>query len=246
MRGSSHTGFGRTDYAPSDETQDRHKQEFCAPASSTLRLLLPFPVRTTVRINRTFLAACRTVHIYLTMLGLFVMLGFGVTGFTVNHEEWFGATTPRVREVSGRTPRELLEKKDSLHIVEHLRETLHITAAMTGFDDLGDKISVGFKSPNEIWEVEIEKADGKTAARCESFNTIALINNLHRGRYSGPVWSWVIDVSALLILLASITGFILWLALPKRRKLGIASIALGTLATILIFLLLVPGRGQLR
>ena len=51
-----------------------------------------------VRINRRFLDYCRTIHIYLSMFGLLVMFLFGLTGFTVNHEDWFKATTPRVVE----------------------------------------------------------------------------------------------------------------------------------------------------
>src|SRR6267154_2713222 len=54
--------------------------------------------------KRTFSAWTRTIHIYLTMAGLGLMLFFAVTGFTVNHEDWFGATTPRMRNVAGVTP----------------------------------------------------------------------------------------------------------------------------------------------
>ena len=39
-------------------------------------------------INRTILAWTRTIHIYLTMAALALMLFFAVTGFTVNHEDW--------------------------------------------------------------------------------------------------------------------------------------------------------------
>jgi len=194
-----------------------------------------------MQINRKFLAFCRTIHIYLTMLGLIVMFFFGVTGFTVNHEDWFGATTPRAADSVGSTEMALIEKHDALHIVEHLRNTHHITAAMTSYDELEDTISIGFKSPDQIWEVEIAKADGKTAVHHETFNTIALINNLHRGRYSGAAWRWIIDITALLIAVACVTGVILWLVLPKRRKLGIAALAGGALIAMGVYWMLVPG-----
>ena len=106
---------------------------------------------------------------------------------------------------------------------------------------LGDRISLGFKAPRDSWEIEIDKKTGAATARQETFNTIALLNNLHRGRYSGPAWSWVIDASAVLILLACVTGVILWLGLPRRRRLGIAATLLGAAATLLVFALLVPG-----
>ena len=192
-------------------------------------------------VNRKILHLSRTLHIYLTMLGVFVMLLFGVTGFTVNHEDWFRATTPRVNETTAQTPLDLVAKKDGLHLVEHLRQSQRITAALTGFDELDDKFSIGFKSPDQIWEIEIDKATGATRVHEETFNVFALINNLHRGRYSGATWHWVIDISAILIVLACVTGFILWLALPKRRLFGIMVLMLGTLGTLLTYWALVPG-----
>lgn len=194
-----------------------------------------------MRINRKFLSACRTVHIYLTMLGLAVMFLFGLTGFTVNHEDWFGATIPLLRESSGQTPMKLIEAGDRLGIVEHLRSQFRIGGALSGYDDLEASLSIGFKTPGQIWEVSIDKKSGTTNVHEETFNFTAIINNLHRGRYSGPAWKWVIDISAILIVIACITGVVLWLALPKRRKWGIASLVVGTLGTIAIYAMLVPG-----
>ena len=186
---------------------------------------------------------CRTIHIYLTMLGLFVMLLFGVTGFTINHEEWFGATNPRVEEYTAAVPPALMAAKDRLGLVERLRADAGVGGAVTSFDDLDEEISIGFKEPGQIWEVRIAKADGKVQVHHEIFNFAALINNLHRGRYAGESWRWVIDASAGLIVLACATGFVLWLALPRRRQLGVALLVLGTVGTVAVILLLVPGAG---
>jgi len=88
------------------------------------------------------------------------------------------------------------------------------------------------------------KASGVTTVSCDSFNAFALINNLHRGRYSGAAWKWVIDGTALLIALACATGIVLWVVLPKRRALGIAAVVIGAIGTAAIYLALVPGSDQ--
>jgi hypothetical protein len=192
-------------------------------------------------IRKNFLALCRTLHVYLTMLGLLVMLLFGVTGFTINHEEWFGSTHPRVADLEGTTPGELLAKGDALRIVEHVRSTWHVSGAMTDYDASDDRVSIAFKEPGQLWEVEIEKPSGRTKLHHETYNLAAFLNNLHRGRYAGPAWRWVIDVSALFIVIACATGIILWLALPRRRMLGLIALAVGVLGTIGIIYALVPG-----
>lgn len=192
-------------------------------------------------VKKQFLALCRTLHVYLTMFGLLVMLLFGVTGFTINHEERFGATTPRVTDFEGQTPTELIAKNDALRIVEYLRSTFRIAGAMTDYDETPELLSIAFKQPGQTWEVEIEKSAGKTRVHTEAFNFAAVINNLHRGRYSGAAWRWVIDASALMIVLACATGIVLWLALPRRRTLGLIALALGIAGTLGIIYVLVPG-----
>jgi uncharacterized protein len=209
--------------------------------SPTLLLLVRSVKSRAVFVNKTLLHLCRTVHVYLTMLGLLVMLLFSVTGFTVNHAAWFGATSPRVTERDDQVPLPLVAQRDGLRIVEHLRQTFGIRAAMTNFGDQEDEYYVSFKSPGELWEISVAKATGKVRARQEAYNFTAIVNNLHRGRFSGPAWSWVIDISAGLIVLACATGFVLWLALPRRRQLGIVFLLAGTLATMAVIYFFVPG-----
>lgn len=193
-------------------------------------------------IKRAFLNLCRTIHIYLTMLGLGVMLLFAVTGFTAYHEDWFDAAGPKSSStIEGTTPKELIEKKDALRIVEHLRSTFRIHGAMTEFDDEQDRYGIRFKEPGALWEVQVTKEDGKTVAKADAYNFWAVINNLHRGRYSGRAWGWVIDLSAILIVIACFTGVVLWMVLPKRRKIGVAALVLGTFVSLAVYWWLVPG-----
>jgi hypothetical protein len=193
------------------------------------------------RLWQQFVGWSRTIHIYLTMMGLLAMMLFGATGYTINHEDWFGATHPVVVEYQGTIPKDPVVKGDRLAVVEQLRTSYRITGAVTAYDDFEDEVSIAFKEPGQIWEIRVAKANGKVDVHHETFNFAALINNLHRGRYSGESWRWVIDVSALLIVLACVTGFFLWLALPRRRRAGIAFLAVGTLITLGVVYLFVPG-----
>lgn len=192
-------------------------------------------------INKTLLSVSRTVHVYLTMLGLLVMLLFGITGFTINHEDWFGATVPRRVEHQGEVPVALLAPQEELRLVEHLRNAFAVRGAMTSFTVFPEEVTVAFKEPAQTWEFSIDRGTGRLAAQNERYNFTATINNLHRGRFSGPAWRWVIDISALLIVLACATGFVLWLALPRRRKWGVLSLVIGTLGTMAVIYFFVPG-----
>ncbi len=198
------------------------------------------------RVNRRLLDFCRTAHIYLTMLGLLVLLLFGFTGFTLNHENWFNAATPRVSESKAQVPLELIARKDTLRLVEYVRQSQHISGTMTGFDDNEDSYTASFRAPGQYWDVDIAKATGEATLRIEAYNFFAVLDNLHRGKYTGIGWRIIMDVCAALIVLACVTGVVLWLALPKRRRLGVAALAVGTVAALLVYLLFVPGPDEVR
>ena len=54
----------------------------------------------------------RTLHIYLSMLGLLGILFFAATGLMLNHAESFGLHQPRTRRVEGVIPPDLLKAPD--------------------------------------------------------------------------------------------------------------------------------------
>ena len=77
----------------------------------------------------------RLTHIYLSMFGLLIVLFFAVTGFTLNHTEWFGWDESQQRQVEGSIAAKHFEPLDKLMIVESLRKDFQVRGAMTSFDD---------------------------------------------------------------------------------------------------------------
>ena len=66
------------------------------------------------------------------------------------------------------------------------------------------------------------------------------LDDLHRGKDSGAAWSWVLDASAALLFLGSLTGILMWFALPRRRKLGVAALVASLVICAAIYLAFVP------
>jgi hypothetical protein len=114
-----------------------------------------------------------------------------------------------------------------------------VTGALYSFEVDSDPYKVFFKSPGRNCDATIHP-DGGTEVKIETFGLVARINDLHRGRDAGEPWRWMIDLSAIVILLAAITGVILWLALPKRRNLGIIAMVLGIAICVAFYWMVVP------
>ena len=72
-------------------------------------------------LHRRVLKWARRIHLYLTLFTLGLILLFAVTGFMLNHEDWFVSGEPHTRTVEGKLPADVLSGPDKLAVVEALR-----------------------------------------------------------------------------------------------------------------------------
>ena len=205
----------------------------------------PAPARPAGRRFRLRLAAVsRWLHIYTSMLGLAAVLFFSITGLTLNHPDWMFGSVRRQNDYRGRLPAEWLAKSgqgsDQLRIVEFLRREHRLHGAVEEFreDDSGGSIS--FRGPGYSADVFFDPAVGKYDVSEVSEGLVAVLNDLHKGRHTGPAWSAVIDISAVLLIIVSASGLVLLLFIRRRRTAGIVAAVIGTAVMLAIAWMLVP------
>ena len=201
-----------------------------------------------------FAKLVRWLHIYLSMFSLAVVLFFSVTGITLNHPDWFWSGAESSREAEGELRREWLHSAQSaaeapadaasgvakLDIVEHLRATHSIRGALADFRVDESECVVSFKGPGYGADAFIDRESGHYRLTETYHGFIAVINDLHKGRDTGPVWSVLIDVSAALMTLISLTGLILLFYLKLRRIPGVIVALFGTVIAFVLYRLGVP------
>ena len=83
-------------------------------------------------------------------------------------------------------------------------------------------------------EARINRATGAYEFSELRLGFVAIINDLHKGRDAPGSWKWVIDVSAGLLVLVSITGLGIQLFQRKRRTRALVFAALGLVLTIVV------------
>ena len=191
-----------------------------------------------VRYSR-IVGVARTLHIYLTMFAFLMMLFFAVTGLVLNHEDLFAGATTR-REVRGALPASILRGPDRLAVVEALRGSYGALGAVSTFDTDERTIHVELKGPGRETDAEIDRGTGAVTVTVEGKGMVIRLDDLHRGKDAGRAWSLIIDASAVLLLLGSLTGIMMWFALPRRRKLGVASLLIGVGVCAAIYVAFVP------
>jgi hypothetical protein len=129
---------------------------------------------------------------------------------------------------------------DKLAVAETLRSRHALRGAVTEFAVDQYQCFVSFRGPGYSADAFIDRATGQYELTEARLGVVALLNDLHTGRSAGRAWPWVIDLSALIMAIASITGLALVLLVKRRRRSGVLAAVLGSIAVFVVYLLWVP------
>ena len=179
------------------------------------------------------------LHIYISMAGFTLVLLFGVTGLTLNHED-FGLGQPVVTSSTITLPAEALVNPDRAGLGGRLREMLGLRAPITDYHEDADQIQVTFAAPGHRTVVTVDRTQRTGAVEAEARGLLGKLDDLHKGFDSGPAWSWIIDITAILLSLSAVTGMVTLLSLRHRRKSGLLVAALGIVTIAALYLIWVP------
>ena len=187
----------------------------------------------------------RWLHIYLSMVSFAVVLFFSFTGLTLNHPNWLGGDKQVVVKNKGKLNVNWVNQPDTnkiakLEIVEFLRKTHNVKGLVSEFriDDI--EVSISFKGPAYSCDAFIDREKGTYELSEIKMGIVAVMNDLHKGRDSGKSWGWIIDISAIFLILVSLSGLILLFFIKKRRFSGLITGLIGLLICYLFYAILVP------
>ena len=186
----------------------------------------------------------RWLHIYLSMVSFAIVLFFAATGLTLNHADLF-TDQARTTVIRGQVDVKWVKTADAkdvakLEIVEHLRNVNGVKSALSDFHVDDSQITVSFKGPGYTADAFIDRDTGKYDLTVVRQGLVAVLNDLHKGRDTGTVWSRIIDVSASLMTLVSLTGLILIFFLQKRRMPGLIAVGIGAALCLVVYYIWVP------
>jgi hypothetical protein len=151
---------------------------------------------------------------------LMAMLLFSVTGFTLNHASDIEAQ-PKVTRIRHALP-PALRAQLSEFAAEHADASLPLPAPVAAWAN--DSFPVDVRGKLAEWSDEDAYValarpggdawlrigvDGQAEYERTDRGAISWLNDLHKGRNTGPVWSWFIDLFALACLVFCITGFLI-------------------------------------
>lgn len=174
---------------------------------------------------------------------LLLMLFFAVTGITLNHPNWFSQADQEPKREQVPIPAYLLpvDTQDvqwRLATGHWLKSEWAMDMATADIDE--DEISLVSKGPGTYRSLTLDLLDGQAYVETLEYGVVAVVNDLHKGRNTGTAWAWILDLSAVLIILFSLTGAYLLLPQTKRLKKSLLYMVLVSGSCGLVYVYFVP------
>lgn len=176
------------------------------------------------RARWSWAAGIRWVHTYLSLAGFAALLFFAVTGLTLNHADWFESGNERERAWEATVPRELLPQEaepDAEVLASWLRREHGVRGELHDWSSDGERALLVLKGPGYSVDADLDLRAATASLRERRLNAWAVMDDLHKGRDSGGVWAWIIDISAVVTALSAVTGLWLLFYVRKRRNPGL-------------------------
>ncbi len=183
-----------------------------------------------MRLNKSFLAFSRLIHVYVSMALLSLMIFFSITGITLNHPQWFSELEAEVVAADFSIPHEFLPLQAQGKLINYLLEAGHIKGSKLSIEREDEELFISDKGPGCYLSLTVDLASGEAFTEATDYGYWALFNDLHKGRNSGDFWRFIIDLSAVLMILFSLTGFVLALAQRRMSR----TVSLSIISTLLV------------
>jgi len=193
----------------------------------------------------------RTLHQWhwiSSALCLVGMLLFAVTGITLNHASTIEGE-PRVDNRTDILPPDLLQAlaggRDEgnaplpREVADWLSDQLDASIGRREAEWSGGEVYLSMPGPGRDAWLSIDRETGDIEYERTDRGAISYLNDLHKGRNTGPAWGWFIDIFALACVVFTVTGLLLLQMHARQRRMTWPWVGLGLLLPALLALLFI-------
>jgi hypothetical protein len=170
-----------------------------------------------------FYRYCRLIHGWLSAFAFLILCFFSITGLLLNHPDWpLAKAPPTIEEKFTLEPNELQQLNDAEDpetlLVALAAKRVPVRGEMTGGNQAGNEVFVRMQGVRGLTDLRAHLITGAVHAVIEPAPTISILNELHRGERAGTSWRLLIDAIAVLLVVLSVIGYLIFLSLKFRLR----------------------------
>lgn len=202
--------------------------------------------------KKVIFKSLRWLHIYFSSALFVLLVFFCVTGITLNHR-WYGSehNTETLSETA--LSLQQLEawefygdpwqpKVDQL--LDYLKQNHGLRNSKSiDLDEAAKEVVIEYRVPAGFASAIFSAEEKILYLEQEKGSTLGILNDLHKGRHSGKVWFWLIDISAVFMILFGVSGALLLIYGKKHRRGASLAMLAGLVSPWALYLIFVPSVG---
>lgn len=177
------------------------------------------------------------------------MLGFAVTGITLNHAGQIGAE-PVVVTRDANVPLALLEgegvpDEDGAEaplpspLRKWIADEVDVRVGARAAEWSESEVYLSLPRPGGDSWLSIDRASGELVYEATDRGWVSYLNDLHKGRNTGAVWSWFLDIFAVACVMFTLTGLFLLQMHARHRPATWPMVGLGLVLPAVLALIFI-------
>lgn len=184
-------------------------------------------------------------------LCLVAMLGFSITGITLNHAASIEAA-PVTRSGDADMPPSVLKalaRADAAAddagaplpqtVTDWLNRQLPLIVGRQAAEWSDDEVYLALPRPGGDGWISIDRNSGHVQYERTDRGWVSYFNDLHKGRHAGAAWGWFLDVFAVASIVFTVSGLFLLYMHARQRRSTWPWVGLGALIPLLIALVFI-------
>lgn len=194
---------------------------------------------------KKFVNVCRVLHVIASLVGVVVMCLMAVTGVMMMHPKTFNVDGIVTRSATATISAEVARGRDKGAIARAVQKALPSAGAVESIEKSQEEgkegsFQVVLSCPQRRFDGTVDAA-GNVSGSIDENSLAGTLSNLHKSPFpKAHRWKILMDVGAGSMVLACLTGIVLWLGSKARRIIGLVSFIAGLVAFVGGYFWLVP------
>ncbi|MBP7704567.1 MAG: PepSY-associated TM helix domain-containing protein [Caulobacter sp.] len=192
-----------------------------------------------------FYRTSRMLHAYISAFAFLALMFFSFTGILLNHPTWLQGEAPAERSVTAQIPAAdiaaaMKTEDQPKALAETVTRRVKLKGAYKSGEMLDGEAMLRLEGATGATDIILNLETGLAEATVQPATATSIVNDLHKGKNTGAAWRLLIDLTAILVLVLSVIGYVLFFSLRFRLKTSLVLTGVSLAVFVGIYLALVP------